>query len=131
MRYGKEPGRITEVTTKLGSGQIRSESLRPCSEILKYLHQLREKRPKTKTVHKEESKARICADMKDRKTLRNALQLCAHQLDLDSHDNNLLTNIYSGASAHDKCNIQNSVVIGLQSLQKVFLMTFMLQLKRK
>ena len=54
--------------------------------------------------------------MKDRHTLRNALQLCAHPLDLDSHDNNLLINIYSGENGHDKCNVQNSVVIGSQEL---------------
>ena len=42
------------------------------------------------------SKARICTDIKDRYTLQNALQFCTHPLDLDSHDNNLLKNIYSG-----------------------------------
>ena len=68
--------------------QIWSESLPACSEILKDLDKLREKHPKTKTVHKEESKTRICVDMKDRQTLRNALKLCPHPLDLDSQDNN-------------------------------------------
>ena len=47
--------------------------------------------------------------MKDRHTLPTALQLCTHPLDLDSHDNNLLINIY---------NVQNSVVIGSKDLIK-------------
>ena len=118
MRYDKGPGGIIGVTTKPRSVQIWSESLPACSDILKDLAQLREKHPKTKTVHKEESKARICADMKDHQTLRNALQLCTHPLDLDSHDNNLLINIYLGKIVNGKCNVQNSVVIGSKQLKE-------------
>ena len=50
--------------------------------------------------------------MKDCCTLQNALQLCTHPLDMDLHDNNLLINIYSSKIARDKCQVQNSVVIG-------------------
>ena len=50
--------------------------------------------------------------MKNHHRLGNALQLFGHPLDLDSHDNNLLINIYSCKIAHDKSNVQNSVVIG-------------------
>ena len=116
MRYGKGPDGIIGVTTKPTSVQIWSEILPACSEILKDFDQLREKHLETKTVHKEESKARICTDMKDRQTLRNPLQLCAHPLDLDSHKNSLLINIYWGEIAHGKCNVQNSVVIGSKQL---------------
>ena len=49
--------------------------------------------------------------MRDRQTLRNALEFCVHPLDLDSHNNNLLINIYSGEIAHDKCNVQKTIVI--------------------
>ena len=106
MRYGKGPGGIIAVTKKQRSVQIWSESLPACSKILKALDKLREKHPKTKTVHKKESKARICAGINPQ-TLRNALQLCPHPLDLDSQDNNLLINIYSSEIAYDKCNVQN------------------------
>ena len=67
MRYGKEVGGIIGVTTNPRLVQTWSESLLAYSEILKNLDQLREKHPKTKTVHKEESKAKICADMKTAK----------------------------------------------------------------
>ena len=73
-------------------------------------------RETTEREESKESKAKIYVDMKDCHTLRNTMQLTAHPLDLDSHDNNLLINIYSGEIAHDKCNVQNSVVIGSQEL---------------
>ena len=66
MRYGKGPGGIIGVTTKPRSVQIWSQSLPACSEILKDLDQLGENHPKTKTFHKEESKARNCDETKDR-----------------------------------------------------------------
>ena len=62
MRYDKGPDEMIGATTKPRSVQI-------WSEILKDLDQRREKYPRTKTVHKEESKARICAHMKDHQTL--------------------------------------------------------------
>ena len=52
--------------------------------------------------------------MKDRQKLRNASQLSVCPLDLDSHDNNLLINIYSGEIGHNKWNFQNSLVTGSQ-----------------
>ena len=73
-------------------------------------------RETTEREESKESKAKIYVDMKDCHTLRNTMQLTAHPLDLDSHDNNLLINIYSVEIAHDKCNVQNSVVIGSQEL---------------
>ena len=118
--YGKESGGISGVTTtKKRSVQVWWEFLLSYSEIIKNLDQLRENHPKSKTVHKEKSNAKICADMKDRHFFRNALRLCAQPVDLDSHDNNLLINIYSGEIAHDNCNVKNWIII--RSKQLIYL----------
>ena len=132
IRYRQGPGGISGVTTTPRSAQKSRESLRSYSEILKDLKQLNKKHPKSKTVHKEESKAKICVDMKDHHTPQTALQICAHPLDLDSFNNNLLINIYSSEILHKKCNVQSSVITGLQQLiEFAVLMAYMLQFKLK
>ena len=70
--------------------------------------------------------------MKDHHTPQTALQICAHPLDLDSCNNNLLINIYSSETLHKECNIQSSVKMGLQQLiEFAVLMAYMLQFKAK
>ena len=73
MWYGKGTKEINRVTTELRSVQILSERLLACSKCLKDLEQIIEKYTKTKTIHKEESKATICADIKNHQKLRKKL----------------------------------------------------------
>ena len=112
MRYGKWPGGIIGVTAKPRSVQIWSESLPTCSEIPNSEKSIQRLKPITKKSQKQE----YAPGWKTPKIIRNALELCAHPLDLDSLNNNLLINIYSGEIAHDKCNVQNLVVIGSKEL---------------
>lgn len=69
-----------------------------------------------KPITRKSQKQEYVPGWKTPQIIRNALELCAHPLDLDSLNNNLLINIYSGEIAHDKYNVQNLVVIGSKEL---------------
>ena len=67
---------------------------------------------KVQLHHKEESKARIEADRKDRDGLRNRLDLCIDPLDPKQHPDIGIVNIVSGKITPAFVNVEKSVLIG-------------------
>ena len=86
MRYGKGPGGIVGVTLKPGVVIKWANSSHKCTEILKYLDEMRaEKHLKMLRYlefHKEETESRIKSDEEDRAILRDTLKKCINPLEL-------------------------------------------------
>ena len=76
MRYGKGCNGIIGITLKPDSLKTWAYSLHTCNGIVNDLNQMRDEQPPAHTYHKEEMSARIKADAKDRKALREKLELC-------------------------------------------------------
>ena len=66
--------------------------------------------------HKVESKARIQADVSDRRKLRERLDQCIDPLDPADHSSTLF-NIVSGKLAAESANVQNALQIGKDCVQ--------------
>ena len=67
--------------------------------------------------HKEEAKARIQADAKDRAGLRRKLDSCIDPMDSKAHPEGSIVNIVSGKLAPASVNVENSVMIGETMLE--------------
>ena len=62
--------------------------------------------------HKEEAKARIQANAKDRAGLRRKLDSCIDPMDSKAHPEGSIVNIVSGKLAPASVNVENAVMIG-------------------
>ncbi|KAG1651806.1 Zinc finger CCHC domain-containing protein 4 [Nymphon striatum] len=67
--------------------------------------------------HKEEAKARIQADAKDRAGLRLKLDSCIDPMDSKEHPEGSIVNIVSGKLAPASVNVENAVMIGETMLE--------------
>ena len=67
--------------------------------------------------HKEEAKARIQADAKDRAGLRRKLDSCIDPMDSKAHPEGSIVNIVSGKLAPASVNVENAVMIGETMLE--------------
>ncbi|CAH3121622.1 unnamed protein product [Porites lobata] len=71
----------------------------------------------TQDTHKEETKARIASDGKDRQSIRKKLDLCVDPLDTGSHPVNIV-NIVTGQIADSSVNVQDALAIGKKSMKE-------------
>ena len=67
--------------------------------------------------HKEEVKARIQADAKDRAGLRRKLDYCIDPMDSKEHPEGSIVNTVSGKLAPTSVNVENAVMIGETMLE--------------
>ena len=67
--------------------------------------------------HKEEAKARIQANAKDRDELRRKLDSCIDPMDSKAHPEGSIVNIVSGKLAPVSVNVENAVMIGETMLE--------------
>ena len=67
--------------------------------------------------HKEEAKARIQADAKDKAGLRRKLDYCIDPMDSKEHPEGSTVNIVSGKLAPASVNVENAVMIGETMLE--------------
>ena len=86
-------------------------SLHPCSHLVCDLTTMRDDLSEDPTHHKEESKARIQADISDRMKLRERINQCIDPLDPADHSITLF-NIVSGKLVAESANVQSGLQIG-------------------
>ena len=68
------------------------------------------------TTHKEEAKARIAEDKRDRDEIRQKLDTCNDPLDSAAHPNSIV-NVVSGQIGSTEVNVQNAVTIGTEQMK--------------
>ena len=110
MRYGHSQGGLTGITLNHNATKRWALSLYSCSQLVRDLTTRRDDLSEHPTHHKEESKARIQADVSDRRKLREKLDQCIDPLDPAGHSPTLF-NIVSGKLAAESANVQNTLQI--------------------
>ncbi|KAJ8351728.1 hypothetical protein SKAU_G00232040 [Synaphobranchus kaupii] len=115
MRYGHSAGGIIGITLKPEALKIWAVSRHICCKIESDMKEMEEEETNTTEVHfyhKEEAKARVIADVKDRAGLRQKLDTCLHPLDPNEHPVESIVNITSGKIAPPTVNVDSAVKIG-------------------
>ena len=88
MRYGHSKTGVIGTTLKPETTKVWALSRNVCGKLLQDLSEIRGDRSKATQVqlaHKEETKARIEKDKKDRESIRQKLKDCIHPLDSSVH----------------------------------------------
>jgi len=113
MRYGHSSGGIIGITLKEETLKVWALSRHLCCKIETGLDEMEEDGPDgcSQTSHKEESKARIAADAKDRDGIRQKLATCIDPLNPSDHPDEIV-NISSGKIGDSSVNVHKSVSIG-------------------
>ena len=118
MKVGKSTCGIIGVTLKPKVVQTWALSRHICGQIESDLLSMEEGDvDAVQMFHKEESKARIQSDAKDRLDLRVKLETCIHPLNADEHPEDSIVNIVSGKIAPIKINVDDVVAIGEKMLK--------------
>ncbi|KAJ8409789.1 hypothetical protein AAFF_G00218480 [Aldrovandia affinis] len=120
MRYGHSAGGIIGITLKPEALKIWALSRHICCKIESDMKEMEEEETNTTKVnlyHKEEAKARVIADAKDRDGLRQKLDTCLHPLDPNEHPGESIVNITSGKIAPPTVNVDSAVKIGEAMLE--------------
>ena len=118
MRYGHSKGGIVGITLKPEALKVWALSRHLCAELLSSLTDMEEGEDKTQTkvTHKEEGKARIEADAKDRDGIRTKLEMCIDPIDPANHPEGIV-NIVTGKIGKAEVNVQNSPHIGKEQME--------------
>ncbi|CAH3171358.1 unnamed protein product [Porites lobata] len=112
MRYGHAPGGIIGITLKPEALKTWALGLHICSRLEEDISDIvNGDAQSTQDTHKEETKARIASDGKDRQSIRKKLDLCVDPLDTGSHPVNIV-NIVTGQIADSSVNVQDALAIG-------------------
>ena len=120
MRYGHSVGGIIGITLKSNALKIWALSRHICCKIESDMGEMEEEElgaTRVQLYHKEEAKARIQADAKDRAGLRRKLDYCIDPKDSKEHPESSIVNIVSGELAPASVNVENAVMIGETMLE--------------
>ena len=120
MKYGHSVGGIIGITLKSKALKIWALSRHICCKIESDMGEVKEEETgatKVQLYHKEESKARIQADAKDRAGLRRKLDYCIDPMDSKEHPEGSIVNIVSGKLSPASVNVENAVMIGETMLE--------------
>jgi len=117
MRYGHAPGGIVGITLKPETLKVWALSLHACSRLESDLDDMTDEDTQSKvvTTHKEEAKARIAEDKKDRDGIRQKLDTCINPLDSAAHPSGIV-NVVSGQIGSTEVNVHNAVTIGTEQM---------------
>ncbi|KAJ4944771.1 hypothetical protein JOQ06_013311 [Pogonophryne albipinna] len=121
MRYGHSVGGIIGITLKPEALKIWALSRHICCKIESDMKNMEEEETNTTKVHlyhKEEAKARVRADTKDRDGLHQKLDVCLHPLDPNTHPGESIVNITSGKIAPPTASVDSAVKIGEAMLEQ-------------
>ena len=115
MRYGHSIGGIIGITLKSKALKIWALSRHICCKIESDMREMEEEETgvtRVQLYHKEEAKAMIQADAKDRAGLCGKRDSCIDPMDSKAHPESSTVNIVSGKLAPASVNIENAVMIG-------------------
>ena len=68
--------------------------------------------PTSQTHHKEEAKARIQTDAKDRKALRDKLEVCIDPVNTENNQEGLVNIVTGQVLTHSSVNVDNAPELG-------------------
>ena len=111
---------VDSVNLKSNALKIWALSRHICCKIESDLGEMEEEETgatRDQQYHKEEAKARIQADAKDRAGLRRKLDYCIDPIDSKEHPEGSIVNIVSGKLATASVNVENAVMIGETMLE--------------
>ena len=113
-------GGVVGITLKPETLKVWSLSLHACSRLDSDLDDMTEEDTQSKvgTTHKQEAKARIAEDKRDRDGIRHKLDTCITPLDSAAHRSGVV-NIVSGQIGSTEVNVNNAFTIGIEQ-RKVF-----------
>ena len=114
--YEHSHGGLTGNTLNDNATKRWALSLHSCSQLVRDLTTRRDDLSEHPTHHKDESKARIQADVSDKRKLRERLDTCIDPIYPTGHSPTLF-NIVSGKLDAESANVQNSLQIGKDCVQ--------------
>ena len=120
MRYGHAPGVIVGITLKPETLKVWALSLHACCWLESDLEDMTDEDTESKvvTTHKEEAKARIAEDKRDRDGIRQKSDTCINPLYSAAHPSGIV-NVVSSQIGSTEVNVHNAVTIGTEQM-KVF-----------
>ena len=121
MRFGHSTGGIIGITLKAKALKIWALSHHICCKLESNISEMEDDASEATRVqlyHKEEAKARIREDTKDRIGLRRKLEVCMDPMKSEDHPDGSLVNIVSGKIAPASVNIDSAVKIGEEMLEE-------------
>ena len=110
-------GCVIGITIKPETLKVCALSLHACSWLESDLDDMTDEDTQSKVVtrHKEEAKARIAEDKRDRDGLRQKLDTCINPLDSAAHPSGVV-NVVSGQIDSTEVNVHNAVTIGTEQI---------------
>ena len=121
MRYGHGQSGIIGITLRPETLKIWAYSLHACNTVVNHLDLMRtqkQHRPESQTHHKEETKARVKCDSKDRKALRDKLELCIDPLHSEDNQESLVNIVTGQVLTHPSLNVDNAVELGSKEMEE-------------
>ena len=120
MRYGHGQSGIIGITLRPETLKTWAYSLHACNTIVSNLDLMRtqeQHKPPSQSHHKEEMKARVKSDAKDRKALRDKLEVCIDPLHSEHHQEGLVNIVTGQVSTHPSLNVDNAVHLGTKQME--------------
>lgn len=112
IRYGKSPAGLLGISLNSEQDAEWGPSHHICNMVALAMENMCDNETTTDTFnckHKEEGKARKALDHSDRNLIKTEFQKMINPFQVDS---DTIVNIYNGAIAVEKINVQNSIEIG-------------------
>ena len=121
MRYGHGQSGIIRITLRPETLKTWAYSLHACNTVVSNLDAMRtqeKSEPTSQTHHKEEAKARIQTDAKDRKALRDKLEVCIDPLNTENNQEGLVNIVTGQVLTHSSVNVDNAPELGEQQMEE-------------
>ena len=121
MRYGHGQSGIIGITLRPETLKTWAYSLHACNTVVSNLDAMRtqeKSEPTSQTHHKEEAKARIQTDAKDRKALRDKLEVCIDPLNTENNQEGLVNIVTGQVLTHSSVNVDNAPELGEQQMDE-------------
>ena len=120
MRYGHGHSGIIGITVTLRPETSKTwvYRLHACNTVVSNMDQMRTQEqhvPASQTHHKDEAKARVKTDTKDRKALRDKLEVCIDPLHPEDNQQGLVNIVTGQVLTHTSLNIDNATKLGNQA----------------
>ena len=118
MRYGHSRGVIIGKAPQPDTFKTWAYSLHACNSLTSDLQAMRDTEHVTEqSQHKEEMRSRICADQRDRKTLREKLELCINPLDPEQHPQALVNVVTGKVVTNPSLNVSNALQLEIAQME--------------
>ena len=121
MRYGHGQSGIIGITLRPETLKTWAYSLHACKTVVSNMDQMRTQEqlvPASQTHHKEEAMARVKTDTKDRKALRDKLEVCIDPLHPEDNQQGLVNIVTGQVLSHPSLNVDNATELGTKQMEE-------------